>query len=268
MPPYARKYVKRYRGGRYITKNINQYRRRSRGYRGMGRVGFTEKKYFDNWWSKQIGLAGEYKTFIEETSTDGSAGGATTLAFAPNQGFKSYERQGRRVWLSDFKFRGKIYWNTDDTSLTNNIQSVTVIVVLDRSVDKSADPWDPDVFQEQWNSGNAVSPDIRADVFQNTEEFGRYRVLKRKVYKRPVRATADTTWNQLGETGVKFKHVFKRPVIVNYGMEVTGDQENVTDNGIRVMVIADGMDPTYTQNPGDNPILRMTARFGFYDHKT
>lgn len=232
------------------------------------RNGMSEKKYYDGWYSYQIGANSEYKAWKQITPTDSSAGSGTTLLFAPEQGNKSYERTGRKVFLSDIKMRGKIFWNTDDTALTNTIQSITFALVLDKAVDKQSGAWDPDVFQKQWGDLNAVPADIAADVFQNTEEFGRYQILDRKTYVRPPRVTADTTWNSISFSKVKLKHKFIKPRTVNYGMKAEGDQANVTDNGVRLIVIADGNDPTYISDVNNNPIFRCAFRVGFFDHKT
>lgn len=232
------------------------------------RDGMSEKKYFDGTISRSIGALGEYQAWIEYGLTDSSNGGATTLLFAPTQGNQFSQRTGRKCWISDIKMRGQITWNTTDAAQDNNIQKIVLVLLLDMQVDKqAAGAWSPNVYQQLLNTGNSVNPGNQSGAFENTTEFGRYRVLKRKEYYRPTKVTADTTWNQVAISKVNIKHKFIKPLLVNYGELTTGDTTNVVDNGIRFMVIADGESGTYVSSAGEDPALQLYCRTGYFDHK-
>jgi len=233
------------------------------------RKGHQEKKYFDGTLLHTFDSAG-YNTWTALTWDTGGASDENLIC-TPIQGNNIWDRTGRFIEISEVRFKGVIDWNAVDFYNSEVVQNIRIVMVLDKQVDKSAWAGVDTVFQ------TAAQGDTQATFFKpfapmNLGEFGRYRVLSDKTYTRPNVAGADyntvTSSDQIASTKVKITHKFLRPLKVNYGPSATnGDEQNVVDNGIRMMVIHTGESSTYTGGSAIDPQLRGWVRSGFYDHR-
>jgi hypothetical protein len=263
MPP--RRYIKRRR--KYGKKGpVRSIKARQAYYRRD----FTEKKFFDGVISVNLS---QYRDWTAIGLTDSSTGAGTNLMFAPTQGIANYNRAGNKAWISEIKARGYLSWD-NATSVADIVDRVRIVCLLDTDV-KGASTWDEEtVFQKDLNIGNNIGSNHILDGWLNVNNAGRYKILYDKVFIRPpLTVDADSATNyQAATTRVKFKHKFIQPVMVNYKYldadtpnAVPGDNANVIDNGIRMMYIVDGVPAAAPI--GTDPLLRLTVRTGFYDHK-
>jgi hypothetical protein len=234
------------------------------------RKGMSEKKYFDFQVSKLMDSA-SYRSWNAGAPNNTSTGAATSLLFAPSQGTTIYTRQGRKTWISNINMKGRVYWNNADMHYDDQIQGVRIIVLLDTQVDKNAAAFDPDdVMATSLKTGTPITTSFSDLVGMNLEHLGRFRILKDKTYLRPNWG-GTTGEDQVATSTIKIKHKFLKPVQVNYSQggstALSGDQENVVDNGLRLIYMPFGESSTYTGGGvGEDPVFRIWGRVGFYDH--
>lgn len=233
------------------------------------RRGHQEKKYYDQT------VVYEIDNYNVWAALPWDVGGAadSALICTPIQGNNIWDRTGRFIEISEVRFKGRISWNATNMEPNNMVQSVRIVLVLDKQVDKRAWAGVDTVFQ------TAAQGDTQAAFYkqfapQNLGEFGRYQILKDKVYNRPnangafPSGAVSANEEQIASTYVKISHKFLRPLKVNYGPDAeNGDEQNVVDNGIRMLIIPTGDSATYTGNTELDPNLRGWCRTGFYDHK-
>lgn len=275
MPPYARRYVKANRG-RYITKNRAMARSRSRRYRGMGRAGFTEKKYYDfassEFYPPLNSAANTWQTYGAKYNPTGTA---TKLLFAPEQGVKLFQRIGRRCWINDLKVNFQIEFDqswTNQSIWEDAITSFKIVILIDKHVDLQA--WDStdvsSVMASDVGDNEAFPQGLNNLSFTNTTTWGRYRVLKQLTFKRQnIDEASNYNGNAYSVIHKKWKHTFKRPIQVNFsGDGGSGDEGNVSDIGLRMIVVGVNKDG---ETPNDRLVSGVKfdyfGRVGFYDHK-
>lgn len=241
---------------------------------GNGRAGFTEKKYFD---------FGESGLFPEALADNGkwrastpaySPNGATNLLFSPVQGNAMYERTGRRAWISDIKINFQVDFPQEystASTFTNSVYKVTVLILLDKHCDKGA--WTTadaeGVMQPDFMNSVVAPAGLKGLAWTSTQTWGRYRVLKKLVFNRTTRET-DLDGDQhysVSQVNKKFKHKFAKPIQVNYGPDPSGDESNVNDNGLRMLVFTDSWSEAALNSSNEKARLKYWGRIGFYDHK-
>lgn len=187
----------------------------------------TERKYFDSTASGSVisvnsGWAG--------AETDPAAG---TL-FCPTEGNDINDRVGRKVTVLAIKIRGFIYDppSTDATELN----PIKLRYVLYQDMQSNA-------VQSQAEELLA-SPGVGTNQFQNTENFGRFRVLKDKEFTTPPRPI--TYAGVDGETIVlyssaamktfKITHKFRKPVRVRFNATNAGTSGDIVDNSFHLIM--------------------------------
>lgn len=269
--PYRRQYIKGNRRNVRRKRPVKSIKARQSYYR----MQFPEKKYLDS--RMQVNSIG-YSDACTWVSPNWTGPGSTDpLLFAPAQGNAMYERTGRRVWISDIKMNFEIDWCiaglTESSFTTDMIDSVTVILVLDTQIDKQAWGASGPATVMASDMGNSVTINARSRhlMFTNTNEWGRYKVLKSKTFYRPTIDFSGPGTNTAYQSGAvrakKFKHKFIKPLQVNFKESTTGGETDVVDNGLRFIYIASndsGINPSGLEKCPD---IGGVARIGFYDHK-
>lgn len=184
----------------------------------------TERKYFD----ADVALA--------LAAIGGSWAGceldpAANSLFNPVTGDDFNQRDGRKIQVLSIKIRGHISVAAQANQTAGDPASLIRLALVQDKQTNAAQLNAEDVF-----ASGAASNAINA--FQNPAFFGRFRVLKEKtiVMQNPVIAYDGTNVEQAGLVRpFKFKHKFKKPVVVHYNATNGGTVADVIDNSFHII---------------------------------
>lgn len=176
----------------------------------------------------------------------GSAAVATPLClFAPTVGAALNQRIGRQVKVFGLKVRGTIAVPQQSAqSAADAAGKIRLIVVQDMQTN-AAQMTSAQLMQD------ATAADTTIDTHQNPNNFGRFRVLKDKMF-----IIGDT--NMGGESAAalvtqgqkrtfKFNIKFRNPILVHFNATNGGTVADIIDNSFHVIVGGDivaGLSPT------------------------
>ncbi len=230
--PYVKKsryaYASR-RGARRVTLPFSNATRARYNIRQGGYMGL-ELKYYDT------SLAAN-----SIASSTGSTGGeadpsATILFNTVIQGDGPQNRDGRKITMKSLMIRGlvKTVPQSNQTT-TDGASNIMIALVLDKQTNKAT------IASENVFTNKGASTQSVVLGFNNLENSGRYRVLKRLQLKIPVQQPVYDGTNiemQGEEIYWEIAHSFGKGLIVNYTANTTEDVANITDNSLHLIAFA------------------------------
>lgn len=265
----GRQYISRLRHGVSGAYTTRAYKRRrfipaspragwnSRYFRFTPRVlgnplAITERKYYD------LDLA---VTTIASSATDwnGSYAEPTSLQalFVPQQGNGFSQRVGRQIQVIKFSLRGTIERNPLSGSqfiVPAIPPQYRMIVFIDQQTNAGR-PTGNDVMQ----SAGSTNPIF---AFQNANNFGRFRVLKDKLWVAPQMhtwASVDGQDHQHGYTiPFKYTFIFKKPILIHFNGTNSGTITDIIDNSFHLMCLTDTAGAPLS-------FITYKGRFVYYD---
>lgn len=191
-------------------------------------MAITERKCYDT----------ERNTFITGLGTDWTNTAinpsASGCLFAPTQGQSIFQRIGRQVNVARIHLRGEVFLNPV-TAIVFPVPgryaiTVRLILVIDQQTNAS-------IFlpANVINSGSTATP---INMFQNNDNWGRYRVLKDQIWSIPYSsAVYDTNGVSWSGTGRCFNWTvnFNPPLRVRYNATNGGTIADIVDNSFNIM---------------------------------
>lgn len=205
-----------------------------------------EMKYFDTE-RTAVTIGTVTTTWIAGTIADpsstinlGAAAVATPLSlFSPTVGAALNQRIGRKVKVMKIKIHGHMNCPAQSTGATaDDACKVRVLLVQDHQTNGAQM-----TGAQLLNDAGAASTTINS--FQNPNNFGRFRVLKDKMFQmgNPSMAGAAATIEQAGMIyNFKFTVNFKEPVIVNFNATNGGTVADIVDNSFHVIAGGDNIE--------------------------
>lgn len=217
--------------GRIFSRRRFTKRRRTYVPRSFGNpMAITERKYFDT----QLA-----NTTLNASATDWTATEVdpTTLncLFVPVLGDDFNNRTGRNVRLMKIKVRGEIRYAVQTNQATLDITpKVRLILYVDRQTN-GVQAQGEDLIQ----SGSATAPSI--DMFQNVNNFGRFRVLRDRTFTltQPNVVAATAAGNTIIQGGCvknfEFNYTWKKGLVVHFNNTNGGTVADIVDNSIHLV---------------------------------
>lgn len=202
----------------------NSYRRASVA-RTRGALVNTERKYFD--------VSYDYANLPIISNTGWTAAtrlsGNTTLC-CPQQGTSIANRVGNKIWLHKISFRGQV----DQNSITGLVPvaagTVRIVILQDKQTNGAL--YSASDVLGSGPSGQSI------DSFQNTDSFGRFKVLKDYTFNlaQPAVAWDGTNLQHNGDAkSLRFTIKFKKPILVKFNNGNGGDVGDIIDNSFHIM---------------------------------
>lgn len=191
-------------------------------------LAMTERKYFDTELNN--------KTLVTlSTGWTGTECDPATLnnLFSPTTGTNYNQRVGRKVCLKSLRIHGYVEYPTVSNTGTANIDAPILIRVI--------------LYQDKQTNGvQSQGQDVIASgagnvavaMFQNPQNFGRYRVLKDKKISLNITATnyVGTDTHMTGNLrSFNWNIRFRKPLIINFNSQNTGNVTDVVDNSFHVI---------------------------------
>ena len=196
--------------------------------RTMGAVAVTERKYFDSF------LNGSALT--ASTDWTGTEHDPATLncLFVPVEGSDINERIGRKVTVRKIQVRGHISIPAQ-TNQTTADQPGDCRIILYQDLQTNASFAQGEQLMAAPGAATAL---LCNSTFQSTANFGRFRVLKDKVYslRQAAMAYDGTNIEQEGFTiPFKFTIRFRKPVVVRFNATNGGTVADIVDNSFHIV---------------------------------
>jgi len=190
-------------------------------------MAMTERKYFDSELNQKA-LA------TLSTSWAGMECDPATIdnLFSPGQGTNFNQRIGRKVCIKSLRIHGYIEYLQQQNNGVSFDNPVLVRVILYQ--DKQTNGVQSQA-EDVINSGGGS---VAVAMFQNPVNFGRFRVLKDKKIALNVTAAAfdGTDTNMTGNLrSFNWNIRFRKPLIVNYNSQNTGNVADIVDNSFHVI---------------------------------
>ncbi len=179
---------------------------------------------------------------------------ATILLNTIIQGDGPQNRDGRKVCMKSVMLRGvvKAGPQTNQTT-TDGAASIMVALVLDKQTNGAT------INSEEVFTNKAAAAATNVHCFNNLENSGRYRVLKRLQMELPVQEPVYDGTNiemQGVELPFQISHDFgKSGLMVNYTAGTTESVANITDNSLHVI--------GWTSSSATSPTVSYNARLRF-----
>jgi len=217
--------------GRAYSRRRFTKRRRAYVPRSFGNpMAITERKYFDS----QLA-----NTTIQNSTTDwnNTEDDPTTLntLFAPILGDDFNNRTGRNVRLLSVKVRGEIRYAVQTGQSTVDITpKIRVILYLDKQTN-GVQAQGEDLIQ----SGSSTAPSI--DMFQNVNNFGRFKVLRDKsmslTQPNLVAATAagNTIIQGANVRSFEFTYNWRKGLVIHFNNTNGGTVADIVDNSLHII---------------------------------
>lgn len=200
-----------------------------------------------------IAVLGTSWAGTELDATQG-AGGATTMncLFAPIEGNDIGNRDGRKVFVKKIRITGALIVTAQTAQSTLDIPTrVRLVLYCDKQTNKTQSQGE-DVI----HSGDDV---VAINMFQNTANFGRFKIYKDKVFtlvqNSSVAATDAGTTIVQGGTCRPFKMVCSPNCWVNYAATNGGTVADVVDNSFHLIGLCD--------NASAAPVIQYKVRTTF-----
>jgi len=192
---------------------------------GGALVSGKENKYFDTVRSITVPIQSDW------TGTEADPATFNTL-FVPVVGAGLNQRIGRWVYVKKIKIRGLISMNAQADQTAADAYSVVRLTVVQDKQTNGAQAQGEDIFDD-------ASTTSYIHAFQNTDNFGRFKVLKDKFIKfGNQNITYDgTNIEQSGDVrNFNISIKFRKPVKVNFNATNGGTIADIVDNSFHVYV--------------------------------
>jgi len=158
--------------------------------------------------------------------------------FCPEPGTGVSERIGKKVKLLGFRIRGHIY-NDPFAVAGMGLDGALVRLLL--------------VQDMQTNATQCQGEDVMNNIvttvegipnsFQNKNNFGRFRVIKDKIFKFDDYGVTASTWVSSQIRYFKWNIKFKEPITVNFNAGVGGTVADIVDNSFHLIVNSNSQNP-------------------------
>ncbi len=244
-----------YPNKRYVglsRKRRRKFRAPRRAFvpRTMGPFSATESKYFD---SVVSGFAIPGNTVW--SATNDCLKGVIAL---PQEGSDINNRVGRKISIYKIALRG-VCEATVQQDQADILGTPAVRVIFWQDMQTNATVTNSSLLMEAPGAGTAS---LNFSVFQNTANFGRFRVLKDFILRaRDSTAGTDgasTTSQNFADRPFKITHKFKKPVIVRFNAVNGGSIGDIVDNSFYLSVQSSNADGTSN--------ISVQARCYYKDH--
>lgn len=165
--------------------------------------------------------------------------------FCPQQGNGLNGRIGRKVHLYKIRINCTLIMpNQTNQSIADPSAKVRCILVMDKQT--NGVQFSPSIFMSQ-----ASSAAVSINSFQNPSNFGRFQVLKEKVFivnsgqLGGSNAVAPDLQQAGSKIHFKMNYVFKTPLLVNFNATNGGTVSDIIDNSIHLICATDNtsLDP-------------------------
>jgi len=241
--------MRQYQAKRGITSKSSASKRQRKGYdsvartRGAAVVG--EMKYYDaERTATAISAVGA--TWVAGNNVDpsssinlGSAAVANPLCLvAPVTGSALNNRVGRKITVHKIKIHGYIIVAAQAAQSTSDAACKIRLVLVQNQQTNAAQTVPADLFNA------ATSADTTINSFQNPNNFGKFRVLKDKMFtiSNLNMAGSPTSGDVItGSVRYNFKFMvnFKKPVVVHFNAVNGGTVADIVDNSFNMIAAAD-----------------------------
>lgn len=198
--------------------------------RTMGPRAATERKYFDSFLNDQALVANNTWAGSELDPA------AVLCLFAPSEGSDLDNRIGRKVTVKSIKIRGALQCITQSAqSAADYANCVRLILFIDQQT--NAVQCQAEELMQDPGAANAL---LCGQTFQNTANFGRFKVLRDKTYvldKPPITAATDAG-NTIVQAGLirpfKLSYKFTKPFNVRFNGTNGGTVADIIDNSFHL----------------------------------
>lgn len=201
-------------------KKVTQKRRVS-----ATRQAIVERKYFDNQ------LVAATITALTASWAGGELDPTSLSLFNPSRGSDINNVDGRKCQVLAIKIRGLITIPAQADATGADDPGVIRLVLVQDKQTNSAQLNAEDVI----NSGAA---NVALEMFQNTAFFGRFQVLKDKMFRvdNPAMSWDGTNIEQNGlQIHFKMNHKFTKPVEVHFNATNGGTVADIIDNSFHII---------------------------------
>lgn len=221
---------------RYLARKVNpkgypSYVRYSRPYvpRTPGGIIVSESRYFD---SRLNGTVLNEGNSWADTELDPAT---LNTIFAPTQGNDINSRQGRQVSVYKIALRGFIRASLlQDQADVLAAPLVRLILYIDTQTN-AAQAQGENVMQAPQDG----SPEMTSLTFQNTANFGRFRILRDKIIRPRDMSVGTDGASTMSECSadVPFKMMvrFKKPIVVHFNSTNGGTVADIIDNSFHLI---------------------------------
>lgn len=236
--------VKRYKGGSYVVRAPNQgaiianqimaNKAAARARRASRMAAYQETKYVDG---THIGTvhalsSNNSDTWSATLADPSDITGAYGCMPVPKTGDGYYNRDGRKIFMKKIYIRGKLIWGFNDSVAASAMRhGIVRIVMLKDSRTNGATVSPPNII------GNGVGGDdlpLTSGVDNainfptNPDGWGRYTILKDKVYRPPTTAAYGDYNANTGNT-ISIELPFKMKIRCNCFVNFKGNSGRVAD---------------------------------------
>lgn len=223
------------------------YQKRYRAAPRMAPAPKGEMKYFDC--ERAANIAACTTTWVAGTMQDpdstinlGDAAVATpNCLFAPKVSAALNGRIGRKVLVHKVKVRGAIFVPVQAAQNAADASTLIRVVLAEDKQTNAAQMTGAQLFNDATLSSETVNS------FQNPNHFGRFRVLKDRMFQiRDLNMVGSPTANDVVQTGYAipfkiFKSFKKQPIKVNFNATNGGTVADVIDHSFHMLVGANSI---------------------------
>lgn len=198
--------------------------------RTMGPRAQTERKYFDSYVNDTALSAGNTWAGTEVDP-------AGNCLFYPSEGSDINDRIGRKVTVKSIKIHGCIQCIAQTAqSAADYANMVRLVLYADQQTNATQSQG-----EELMQDPGAAAALLCGLTFQNTANFGRFKVLRDKTYvldKPPIAALTDAG-NTLVQAGLikpfKLSYKFRKPYVVRFNATNGGSVADIIDNSFHII---------------------------------
>lgn len=221
--------------------------------RTMGARAATERKYFDS-----------YLTGTALVSANTWAGTeldpAGNCLFYPSEGSDIDNRIGRKVTVKSIKINGHLFADAQSAQAAADPGAKIRLILY---VDTQTNATQAQGEQLMADPGAATSQ-LTINTFQSTANFGRFKVLKDKVFtmQNPNMAPLTDAGNTLVQCGMirpfKIHYKFRKPIVVRFNATNGGSVADIIDNSFHLIGVTTGT--------GFTPVIHYQCRVVYTDN--
>lgn len=195
-------------------------------------MALSERKYYDTGMNGVISLISSAWTGTEIDPTTRNA------LFTPQEGNDIDNRVGRKVQVHAIKIRGQIELTeqTASTAVMDN-QMVRLILYIDNQSNGTQSQGEDVIDSPATIGGDTTGP---LNFYQNTKNFGRFKVLKDKMFSlTPTAAANNASATTISTVGPRRSFVwnikFKKPLIVKFNATNGGTVADIVDKSFHLI---------------------------------
>lgn len=235
--------------GRKYRRTFHRIGRRRFVRRTMGPLATSpERKYFDSY-KVQTSITAS----TNWTGTEVDPATANCL-FSPTLGDDITNREGRRAAVLSLKIHGSVYWDRGAIGAGLENGHVRVVVYMDKQTN-GVQAQGEEVFESP-AANNTVSP----FGFMNKANFGRFKVLKDLVVRKPNTSAWAAGFQDAIEVPFKIHIKFRKALRVHFNDTNGGSVADITDHSFHIVAISRHTTPNM-----ENPTISYVARTTFVD---